>query len=200
MNFDWQQPYLTRRTPLFARNVVSTSQPLAAQAGLRVLANGGNAVEAAIATAAAMTIVEPISNGLGSDCFAIIWDGKTLHGLNASGIAPAAWDLGYFNRHHSGKIPMRGWGAVTVPGAVGGWIELHNRFGSLPFKDLLAPAIELAERGYGISPFVHRKWGPQADLLKSQPGLSETFLPKGRPPEIGERFAMPAAAATRRRG
>ncbi len=199
MNFDWQQPYLTRRTPLFARNVVSTSQPLAAQAGLRVLANGGNAVEAAIATAAAMTIVEPISNGLGSDCFAIIWDGKTLHGLNASGIAPAAWDLGYFNRNHSGKIPMRGWGAVTVPGAVGGWVELHNRFGSLPFKDLLAPAIELAERGYGISPFVHRKWGPQADLLKSQPGFSETFLPKGRPPAIGERFVMPAAAATLRR-
>jgi gamma-glutamyltranspeptidase/glutathione hydrolase len=199
MQFDWQQPYPTLRTPIFARNVVSTSQPLAAQAGLRILAAGGNAVEAAIATAAAMTIVEPISNGLGSDCFAIIWDGQQLHGLNASGMAPSAWDLQYFERHHGGKIPQRGWGAVTVPGAVGGWAALHDRFGTLPFEDLLAPAIALAERGYGITPFVHRKWGPQADILQSQPGFAQTFLPKGRPPAIGERFSMPAAAATLRR-
>ncbi len=102
MQFDWQQPYPTLRTPLFARNIVSTSQPLAAQAGLRILAAGGNAVEAAIAAAAAMTIVEPISNGLGSDCFAIVWDGNALHGLNASGMAPSAWDVRYFERHHEG--------------------------------------------------------------------------------------------------
>ena len=197
--FNWDHHYPTHRTPLFARNVVSTSQPLAAQAGLRMLLRGGNAVDAAIAAAAAITIVEPVSNGLGSDCFAIIWDGQTLHGLNASGSAPAAWDRAWFERHYDGKIPMRGWGSVTIPGAVGAWMALHEKFGSLPFADLLAPAIELAERGYAITPVVHRKWAAQADLLSPQPGFAEAFLPHGRAPHIGERFQFAAAGATLRR-
>ena len=100
MNFDWHNPYPTVRSPVFARNVVSTSHPLASQAGLRMLLEGGNAIDAAIAAAAALTIVEPVSNGLGSDLFAILWDGKALHGLNASGVAPATWNPSYFKRKH----------------------------------------------------------------------------------------------------
>src|SRR5690554_2571707 len=106
--FDWSVSYPTPRAPLFARNVVATSQPLAAQAGLRMLLAGGNAVDAAIAAAAAITIVEPVSCGLGSDAFAIVWDGSALHGLNASGTAPAAWDLDYFGKRHGEAMPMRG--------------------------------------------------------------------------------------------
>ncbi len=194
--FNWQHNYPTVRTPVFARNIVSTSQPLAAQAGLRMLMRGGNAVDAAIAAAAAIMIAEPVSNGLGSDCFAIVWDGQRLEGLNASGTAPALWDQTWFDRHHEGRIPMRGWGAVTVPGAVGGWAALHERYGSLPFEELLAPAIELARRGYGVTPVVNRKWSAQVEALQAQPGFAQTFLPHGRAPHIGERFCMPAAART----
>src|SRR5512134_3887625 len=121
MTFDFTNPYPSTRVPLFARNVVATSHPLAAQAGLRMLAAGGNAVDAAIATAAAMTVVEPCSNGLGSDAFCILWDGRQLQGLNASGRAPAAWTPDYFVRKHGDHArtpPVRGWDAVTVPGAV----------------------------------------------------------------------------------
>ena len=126
MAFDWHNPYPTVRSPLFARNVVATSQPLAVQAGLRLLQAGGNAVDAAIATAAAMAIVEPCSNGLGSDNFAILWDGQKLHGLNSSGTAPAAWTREYFLKRHGEKLPMRGWDSVTVPGAVAGWVALSE--------------------------------------------------------------------------
>src|SRR6476469_7791256 len=124
MHFDFHNPYPTTRIPVFARNVVSTSHPLAAQAGLRMLWKGGNAVDAAIAAAAAMTICEPVSNGLGSDAFAILWDGKELHGLNASGPAPAAWTPEYFRRKYgdgAATPPKRGLDSVSVPGAIGAW-------------------------------------------------------------------------------
>ena len=98
MKFDYANPYTSTRIPVFARNVVSTSHPLAAQAGLRILQQGGNAVDAAVATAAVMTLVEPVSNGLGSDAFCIVWDGEQLHGLNASGCSPATWTAEYFQR------------------------------------------------------------------------------------------------------
>src|SRR5882672_5291680 len=114
--FDWQFPYPSQRMPILARNAVATSQPLAAQAGLRMLLKGGNAVDAALATAIALTVVEPVSNGIGSDAFAIIWDGQKLHGLNASGRSPAAWTPDYFKGRKS--IPARGWDSVSVPGAV----------------------------------------------------------------------------------
>ena len=142
MRFDWNNPYPTVRSPVMARNVVATSHALASQAGLRMLLKGGNAVDAAIAAAATLPIVEPISNGLGSDNFAILWDGRQLHGLNASGGAPAAWNPDYFRRKHGDTLPKRGWDTVTTPGAVAGWVALSERFGKLPFGDLLEPAID----------------------------------------------------------
>ena len=119
MSFNFSNPYPSTRLPVFARNVVSTSHPLAAQAGLRMLWQGGNAVDAAIAAAAVMTICEPVSNGLGSDAFCILWDGKQLQGLNASGRSPRGWTPDYFAK--LGPKPERGANSVTIPGAVSAW-------------------------------------------------------------------------------
>ena len=197
MKFDYGNPYTTTRIPVFSRNVVSTSHPLAAQAGLRILQQGGNAVDAAVATAAVMTLVEPVSNGLGSDAFCILWDGKKLHGLNASGSAPAAWTPEYFRKKYGADAatpPMRGMDSVTVPGAVGSWVALSERFGKLPFADLMAPAIEIAERGYLMPTVVQQKWAAATPILQSQPGFAQNFLPWGRAPEVGELFRFTAAA------
>ena len=199
MKFDWNNPYPTVRSPLMARNVVATSQALASQAGLRMLLKGGNAVDAAIAAAAALTIVEPVSNGLGSDNFAILWDGQNLHGLNSSGVAPAAWSAQYMRRRHGDSMPQRGWDTVTTPGAVAGWVALSTRFGRLPFADLLEPAIELAERGHGVACIVADKWARQVPVLEAQPGFAQAFMPRGRAPEPGERFVFAQAGATLRR-
>lgn len=201
--FDHPASYPSRRLPVFARNAVATSHPLAAQAGLRMLAAGGNAVDAAVAAAAVMTIVEPCSNGLGSDAFCILWDGQRLHGLNASGPAPAAWTLEHFRRKlgtEARSLPLRGWDTVTVPGAVAAWAALSTRFGRLPFGDLLAPAIDIAERGYAVPFVVAQKWALAAEVeaLVSQPGFAATFLPRGRAPRVGELFRMPGAAVTLR--
>ena len=201
--FDWTTGYASQRSPVFARNVVSTSHPLAAQAGLRMLQIGGNAVDAAIATAAVMTIVEPCSNGLGSDAFCILWDGNELHGLNASGTAPQAWTPDYFKARYGDDAktpPKRGWDSVTVPGAVAGWTALHARFGKLPFADLLAPAIDAAERGYAVPVIIQQKWRNAASLeeITSQPGFAQAFMPRGRAPQVGEQFAFPDAARTLR--
>ncbi|MDH6593147.1 gamma-glutamyltranspeptidase/glutathione hydrolase [Variovorax sp. TBS-050B] len=197
MNFDFANPYPTTRIPVFARNVVSTSHPLASQAGLRMLQQGGNAVDAAIATAAVMTLVEPVSNGLGSDAFCILWDGKELHGLNASGRAPQAWTPEYFKAKYGADAttpPMRGIDSVTVPGAVRGWVALSERFGKLPFADLLAPAIDIAERGYLVPPVVQQKWAAATPVLEGQAGFAQAFMPRGRAPEVGELFRFAAAA------
>ena len=197
MNFDFNNPYPSTRIPLFARNVVSTSHPLAAQAGLKMLASGGNAVDAAIAAAAAMTIVEPVSNGLGSDAFCILWDGKALHGLNASGRAPASWTADYFKAKYSASAanpPKRGMDSVTVPGAVASWVALSERFGKRPFADLMQPAIELAERGYLVSPVVQGKWAAATPELAGLPGFADAFLPWGRAPTVGELFQFKSAA------
>jgi len=198
LDFDWQVNYPHPRTPVFANNVVATSQPLAAQAGLQMLQRGGNAVDAVIAAAAAITVVEPVSNGLGSDAFSILWDGQQLHGLNASGRSPEAWNTDYFNRQHNGSMPERGVDSITVPGAVSAWGELHAKFARLPLSDLLAPAIELAEKGYSVSPAVQRKWYNQAAILENQPGYRDVFMPHGRAPNVGERMQMPGAAHTLR--
>jgi gamma-glutamyltranspeptidase/glutathione hydrolase len=197
MNFNFDNPYASKRIPLFARNVVSTSHPLAAQAGLRMMLKGGNAVDAAIAAAAAMTIVEPVSNGLGSDAFCILWDGKELHGLNASGPAPEAWTPDYFKRKYgdgSNTPPKRGMDSVTVPGAVASWVSLSERFGKLPFADLMEPAIEIAERGYLMPPVVQQKWAAATNELQGLPGFAQSFLPWGRAPQVGELFQFKAAA------
>ena len=201
--FNWRAAYASQRSPVFARNIVSTSHPLAAQAGLRMLQDGGNAVDAAIATAAMMTIVEPCSNGLGSDAFCILWDGKELHGLNASGPAPAAWTPEFFRHKYGANAatpPKRGWDSVTVPGAVAAWQVLSERFGKLPFADLIAPAIATAERGYAVPVIVQHKWTAAAalDELTTQPGYAEAFLPHGRAPHVGECFAFKDAARSLR--
>jgi gamma-glutamyltranspeptidase / glutathione hydrolase len=196
MNFDFNNTYPTARLPVFARNVVATSHPLAAQAGLRMLWKGGNAVDAAIAAAATMTVCEPVSNGLGSDAFAILWDGRELHGLNASGRAPASWTRDYFDRKYGDQPtpPKRGFDAVTVPGAVAGWVALSERFGKLPFADLMEPAIEIAERGYLLPVVVQQKWAAATPELQGMPGFAQSFLPWGRAPKVGELFQFKAAA------
>jgi gamma-glutamyltranspeptidase/glutathione hydrolase len=203
-SFDWAKGYASRRMPVFGNNVVSTTHPLGAQAGMRMLWKGGSAVDAAIAAAAVMTIVEPCSNGLGSDSFCILWDGKKLHGLNASGFSPEGWTPEYFRGKYGDDAktpPVRGWDSVTVPGAVASWVALSERFGKLPFADLLEPAIEIAERGYLVPTAIQHKWVGAfgVEALVKQPGFKETFLPKGRPPEVGERFAFPAAAKALRK-
>ena len=184
MQFDGQQyPYASRRRVVYGRRgMVCTSQPLASQAGLQILQQGGNAIDAAIATAICQTVVEPTNNGLGSDCFAIVWVKDKLYGINGSGYAPqnltaeAVRAAGYTE-----KMPFRGWQAVTVPGAPSAWAELHKRFGRLPFAQLFAPAIDYAENGYPVSPIVARFWQERwrriRIILLLRPGL-QPLLPK----------------------
>src|SRR5438105_8419537 len=123
-------PYNSRRSVTIARRgVVATSQPLAVQAGIAILQGGGNAVDAALATAIALTVVEPTSNGIGSDAFALVWDGTKLHGLNGSGRAPAALTIDAVRQRGHQEMPAKGWLPVTVPGAPAAWHDLHARFG-----------------------------------------------------------------------
>jgi gamma-glutamyltranspeptidase/glutathione hydrolase len=191
--FAWSFPYPWPRKPLLAANAVATSQPLAAQAGLAMLASGGNAVDAALAAAIALTLVEPVSNGIGSDAFAILWDGKTLHGLNASGRSPAGWSPEFFGGR---GVPQRGWNAVTVPGCVSAWRMLSERFGKLPFARLFGPAMRYGRDGFLVSPTIARQWAQQAQELKLQPGFAQAFMPGGRAPAAGELFRFPEHAAT----
>ncbi|MDO5693582.1 MAG: gamma-glutamyltransferase family protein [Pseudomonadota bacterium] len=201
MTFHYDNPYASTRHPVFARNLVAASHPLAAQAGLRMLQEGGNAADAAVAAAAAMTICEPVSNGLGSDAFCILWDGKQLHGLNAAGRAPAKWSVDYFQKKYgdADAPPKRGIDSVTVPGAVAAWVQLNKRFGRLPLADVLAPAIDIAERGYLVPVVVGRKWAAAVPELQSQPGFGDIFMPRGRAPQVGELFQFPAAAQALKR-
>ena len=195
--FDWQFPYPSQRMPILARNVVATSQPLAAQAGLRMLLKGGSAVDAVLATAISLTVLEPTSNGIGSDAFCILWDGAKLHGLNASGRSPAGWTLDRFKGLSA--MPQRGWESVTVPGCVSAWVELSAKFGKLPFTDLFEPAIKYATDGYMVSPTIARLWVNQVPELRNQPGFAEAFMPHGRAPAPGEKFSSPAHARTLQR-
>ena len=191
---DWALPYASHRSSVLGRNVVSTSQPLAAQAGLRMLLAGGNAVDAALAAAMALTVVEPSGCGIGSDGFAIVWDGKELHGLNASGRAPAGWTPAYFDK--LGGIPEKGWNAVTVPGAVSAWVELSRRFGKLPFAQVAQPAIDYARHGFAVSPTIAKLWALGLAKLGDQPGFKECFAPGGSAPKAGEVFKSEAHAQT----
>src|SRR6185369_10546958 len=192
--FSWNNPYAWPRKPLLAANAVSTSQPLAAQAGLQMLAAGGSAVDAILATAITLTLVEPVSNGIGSDAYAIVWDGKQLHGMNASGRSPAGWTPEYFAKH--GKVPVRGWDSVSVPGCVAAWVDLHAKFGKLPFEKLFEAAIRYGREGFMVSPTIARQWAAQVPELKVQPGFAEAFMPNGRPPATGEVFKWADHAAT----
>src|SRR5258708_11493075 len=151
-DFDWEFPYPSRRMPVLARHVVAASERLAAQAGLRMLLLGGNAIDAAIATAAALTVVEPVMNGIGSDAFALVWDGKSLQGLNASGRAPRAWSpRRYAGRDH---MPTEGWDSVTVPGVFSAWASLSAKLGKLPFEKLFEPTVDYPRVGVQLSPVV----------------------------------------------
>ena len=156
MEFDASvYPYPSRRRTIFARNgMVCTGQPLAAQAGLRMLLQGGNAIDAALATAICLTVVEPNCNGLGSDAFALVWVKDHLYGLNGSGPAPGLLTRDKVLAAGHKEMPQRGWIPVTVPGAVSAWAELHRRFGRLPFAKLFEPALEYARNGYPVSPTV----------------------------------------------
>ena len=198
-------PFKSTRMPVYAANgAVATSQPLAAEAGLAVLRDGGNAVDAAIATAAAMTVIEPTSNGLGSDAFALIWDGSKLHGLNASGVGPGALDAAALRARGLTNMPNRGWDAVTVPGAVDAWGMMSERFGSLPMQRLLKPAAEYAEHGYPVSPVVAFFWERAAAEFGALgggqfDGWRQAFLRNGKPPRVGERWKNPGHAKTLKR-
>ncbi|MGA0611772.1 gamma-glutamyltransferase family protein [Caldimonas sp. KR1-144] len=197
-DFDARRGYSSQRLPVFARNVVATSHPLAAQAGLRMLLAGGNAVDAAIAAAAALTVLEPVSNGLGSDAFCLLHDGTRLHALNASGRAPAAWTRERFVAKYGADArtpPRRGVDSVTVPGAVSAWVALSERFGKLPFADLLQPAIAYARDGAVVPPVVAAKWAAAVPQLRDQPGFAQAFMVNGtRAPRAGELWRFPAAA------
>lgn len=187
-------PYPSQRMPVMARNVVATSQPLAAQAGLEMLYRGGNAVDAALATAITLTVVEPTSNGIGGDAFAILWDGEGLHGLNASGRAPAALSLERFAGQKG--MPLRGADSVTVPGAVSGWVELSERFGKLPFAQLFEPAVRYASEGFLVSPLTARAWAVAEKVFLDTPEFGQAFLPGGRAPRAGELFRFEDQART----
>lgn len=191
---DWNFPYTSQRMPVLADNMVCTAQPLASAAGLRILQTGGNAVDAAIAAAVTLTVVEPCMNGIGGDAFALVWDGERMHGLNASGRSPRRWTRDYFAKYES--MPGIGWDSVTVPGAVSGWWALSQRFGRLPFADLFESAIRYARDGWVVSPIVSRQWQWQVEVLKDMPGFADAFAPGGREPRPGERFVCPGQAAT----
>src|SRR5688572_2051160 len=192
--FTYAFPYAWPRKPLLAGNVVATTQPLAAQAGLAMLQAGGNAVDAILATAITLTLVEPVSNGIGSDLYAIVWDGKALHGLNSSGRSPALWTPEYFKGAKT--MPQRGWDSVSVPGAVAGWRALSEKFGKLPFAKLFEAAIRYGREGYLVSPTISRQWAMQAKELHVQPGFAQAFMPGGAPPAPGQLFRFPEHAAT----
>jgi gamma-glutamyltranspeptidase/glutathione hydrolase len=186
--FTYDMPYPSQRMPVFAGFCVATSQPLAAQAGLRIMQQGGNAIDAAIATAATLVVVEPTSNGIGSDNFALIWSGGDLHGLNASGRSAKRLDPTPYLQ--SGTIPARAWDSVTVPGAVSGWAAAHARFGRLPFEQVLKPAIEYARNGYLVSPLTASAWAYAAKVYDKQhyADWHATFAPGGHAPQAGEIF------------
>jgi gamma-glutamyltranspeptidase/glutathione hydrolase len=193
-DLDYSQPYASARSPVMGNNMVACSQPLAAQAGLDMLRQGGNAVDAAIAAAMVLTVVEPTGCGIGSDAFAIVWDGKSLQGLNASGRSPNAWTPEHFAGQQ--EMPQRGWASVTVPGAVSAWVALSERYGKLPFATLAAPAIGYARDGYQVTPIIAELWRRGAGLLKDQPGFAECFLQGGKAPKAGEKVMLKDHAKT----
>lgn len=188
-----QPPPVARpRASLLAENVVVAAQPLAAQAGLSMLAQGGNAVDAAIACAATLMVVEPVGSGLGADAFALIHVDGRVHALNGSGRSPQAPIPGW----HDGAVPGLGWPSVTVPGAVSAWQAMSARFGRLPFAVLLAPAIRYASDGFQVTPLVSRVWRGLKAMYLKYPELLAGYFAEGAGPQPGERFRSPAIAHT----
>ena len=191
---DWNLPYDTRRPAVCGSMAVATSQPLAAQAGVEMLRRGGSAADAAVAVAAAMTVLEPTTNGLGGDGFVLGIFGGEVVGLNASGCAP----IGQAREVFDGKVgmPNRGWGPVTVPGAVSGWVALWRRFGRLPFADLLEPAIRFARDGYLVAPRTAGLWARSYPKMAEFAEWKRVFAPEGRAPFASERVVLKDHART----
>jgi gamma-glutamyltranspeptidase / glutathione hydrolase len=206
MKMDYlNHPYSSQRMTTFAKNgMVATSQPLAAQAGLDIMKKGGNAIDAAIATAAALTVVEPTSNGIGGDAFALVWVKGELHGLNSSGPSPINISIEAVKERGHESMPKFGLIPVTVPGIPGAWAALSKRFGKLPLTEVLKPAIEYAEKGYPVSPILGKFWKSAYNAYKKEctgdefQGWFDTFAPNGRPPEIGEMWRSEGHASTLR--
>ncbi|MGD9339318.1 MAG: gamma-glutamyltransferase [Chromatiales bacterium] len=201
--FDRQgdDPFASRSEVIAPHGMAATSQPLATQIALDILKAGGSAVDAAIAANAALGLMEPTGCGIGGDLFAIVWDGtaKRLHGLNASGRSPRALSLEDFREQGLERIPERGPLPVSVPGAVDGWFELHARFGRLPMKELLAPAIAYARNGFPVTEVIAWHWARNAKILQGYPGFAEVFMPAGKAPAKGEVFRNPRLADTYRK-
>ncbi len=180
--------------------IVAAESPLAAQVGATILAEGGNAVDAAIATNAMMGLVAPMSNGIGGDLFAIVYDAKSdkLYGLNASGWAPAGLTIEFLRSKGMKTMPYQGIHSVTVPGAVDGWAKLQQRFGTLPLQELLDPTIHYAEEGFPVAEQVSALWAGEEKLLKSEPAAAQTYLIEGHTPRLGEVFRNPNLARSLR--
>ncbi len=198
-------PYESKRNTVFAKKgMVATSQPLAAQAGVEILRKGGNAVDAAIATAAALTVVEPTSNGIGGDAFALVWMKDELHGLNSSGPAPKSISAEAVKKLGFEKMPPYGVTPITVPGVPAAWAALSKRFGNMPLAEVLQPAIRYAEEGYPLTPILGKFWKRAYNKFKKELTSEEfvpwfeTFAPKGRAPEIGEVWKSSGHASTLR--
>jgi gamma-glutamyltranspeptidase/glutathione hydrolase len=185
-----------RSMVLSRRGVVSAENPLAAQAGATVLAHGGNAVDAAVATNAVMGVLEPMMNGIGGDLFAIVYDAKSgkLYGLNASGWAPAGLSIEFLKSKDIAKMPQEGIQSVTVPGAVDGWSNLLARFGTKKFSEVLAPAIYYAREGFPVPEWDAAYWADAVDILRQDRNAAATYLPDGRSPRVGEIFRNPDLA------
>ena len=192
-SFKQQFPWPSQRMPAMGRNMVATSQPLAALAGLQAIRKGGNAVDAALATAITLTVVEPTMNGIGSDAFCIVSDGNQLHGLNASGRSPLAFDKRDFRGLKA--MPLTGWDSVTVPGAVSAWVELSEKFGNLPFESLFEDAIHYADNGFQVTPITARLWSFAPEEFAGFEDFAP-FLPNGKAPEAGDLFRFPDQART----
>lgn len=188
----------TRSVVHASHGMVAAAHPLAVDIGLDILKAGGTAVDAAIAVNAALTLMEPCSCGMGGDLFAIVWDPETetLHGLNASGRSPLTLVREMIPPEEDGTIPLYSPWAWTVPGCVDGWFELHERFGNLPMKTLLDPAIKAAREGTPVPQVIAAAWKRAAKVFAGKPGFAEVFLPNGLPPREGEIFANPALART----
>ena len=190
--------FVTRSEVIARHGMACTSQPLATQAALDVLKQGGTAIDAAIAANAVLGLVEPTGNGMGGDLFAIVWDAKTkkLHGLNASGRSPYSLTMEYFKKQNLKSIPPLGPLPVSVPGCVDGWFELHKKFGKLPMATVLAPAIRYAREGFPLSEVIAYYWGRSVPALSQFPNFKETFTINGRAPQKGEIFKNPNLANT----
>ena len=190
--------FATRSEVIAQYGMACTSQPLASQAALDILKNGGNAIDAAIAANAVLGLVEPVSNGIGGDLFAIVWDAKTkkLYGLNASGRSPESLTLDYFKKEGYNRIPSYGPLPVSVPGCVDGWFELHDKFGKLPMQEVLKPAINYAKNGFPVTELIAYYWQGNARYLQKFPNFKEIFMPGGNAPKKGEIFKNPYLAET----